>query len=194
MRHNTIVNRRYVMQFTSIKGLSLYTRTGGNNMQDGSFKTSPSIIIVAVAAIILGLAGIVAITDQIRAANSTSSEPVARGEEPGIKPNITSLVLEKLASAQKAELARRCANCGVIDSITMYEIKKNFIKIVTHQVKVRMDNGTYRIVSQQDQPVFQVGERVKIINGMLVQTEKAKTMDNNGMFTLMLAAFTSRLF
>ena len=163
-------------------------------MQDSSLKTSPSIIIVAVAVIILGLAGIVAIIDQIRAADSTNSEPIARGEEPDIKPNITSLVLEKLASAQKAELARHCPNCGVIDSITMYEIKKNFNKIVTHQVKVHMDNGTYRVISQQDQPVYQVGERVKIVNGMLVQTEKAKTSDNKGMFALMLAAFTGRVY
>ncbi len=163
-------------------------------MQDSSFKTSPSIIIVAVSAIILSLVGIVAITDEIRAVNSTSSESEARGEEPGIKPNVTSFILEKLASAQKAELARRCANCGVVDSITMYEIKKNFNKIVTHRIKVRMDNGTYRVVSQQDQPVFHVGDKVKIINGIIVQLDKAKMTDNDGMFVLVLAALTSRLF
>jgi hypothetical protein len=163
-------------------------------MQDSSFETSPSIIIVAVSAIILCLVGIVAIIDEIRVVNSTSSESEARGEEPGIKPNITSFILEKLASAQKAELARHCANCGVIDSITMYEIKKNFDKIVTHRVKVRMDNGTYRVVLQQDQPVFHVGEKVKIINGVIVQLEKAKTVDNNAMFALMLVGLTSRLF
>ncbi|MGH8755063.1 MAG: hypothetical protein ACREU0_04430, partial [Burkholderiales bacterium] len=100
----------------------------------------------------------------------------------------------KLASAQKAELARRCANCGVVDSITMYEIKKNLNKTVTHQVKVRMDNGTYRVVSQQDQPVFHVGDKVKIINGVIVQLDKAKMTDKNGMFALMLAALTNRLF
>jgi len=50
------------------------------------------------------------------------------------------------------------------------------------------------INSQQDQPVFHVGEKVKIVNGMVVQLEKAKTVDNNGMFALMLVALTSRLF
>ena len=163
-------------------------------MQDSSFEDSPSIIIVALSAIILCIVGIVAIIDEIRVVNSTGSESEARGEEPGIKPNITSFILEKLASAQKAELARHCANCGVIDSITPYEITKNFDKIVTHQVKVRMDNGTYRVVSQQDPPVFHVGEKVKIVNGMVVQLEKAKTVDNNRMFALMLVALTSRLF
>lgn len=163
-------------------------------MQDSPYKTSPSIIVAAVSAIILSLFGIVAITDEIRAVNSTSSEPEARGEESGIKPNITSLVLEKLASAQKAELARRCANCGVVDSITMYEVKKNLNKTVIHQVNVRMDNGTYRVVLQQDQPVFHVGDKVKIINGVIVQPEKAKTVDNKGMFALMLAVLTNRRF
>lgn len=163
-------------------------------MQDSPFKTSPSIIIAAVSAIILSLVGIVAITAEIRAVNSTTSEPEARGEELVIESKITPFILEKLASAQKAELARRCANCGVVDSITMYEIKKNLNKTVTHQVKVRMDNGTYRVVSQQDQPVFHVGDKVKIINGVIVQLEKAKMTDKNGMFALMLAALTNRLF
>ncbi|MGH8757425.1 MAG: hypothetical protein ACRET9_04460, partial [Burkholderiales bacterium] len=156
--------------------------------------TSPSIIIAAVSAIILSLVGIVAITAEIRAVNSTTSEPEARGEELVIESKITPFILEKLASAQKAELARRCANCGVVDSITMYEIKKNLNKTVTHQVKVRMDNGTYRVVSQQDQPVFHVGDKVKIINGVIVQLDKAKMTDKNGMFALMLAALTNRLF
>ena len=179
----------------------MYTRTGGNTVQDSPFNTSPSIIIAAVSAIILSLVGIVVITNEIRAVNSTTSEPEARGGEPGIKPNVTSFVLEKLASAQKAELARHCANCGVVDSITMYEVKKNLNKTVTHQVKVRMDNGTYRVVSQQDQPIFHVGDKVKIVNGEVVQLVKAKTAedngktaDNNGKFAVMLTTFTSRLF
>ncbi|MGH8716989.1 MAG: hypothetical protein ACREUI_09775, partial [Burkholderiales bacterium] len=88
-------------------------------MQDSPFKTSPSIIIAAVSAIILSLVGIVAITAEIRAVNSTTSEPEARGEELVIESKITPFILGKLASAQKAELARRCANCGVVDSITM---------------------------------------------------------------------------
>ena len=163
-------------------------------MQDSPFKTSPSIIIAAVSAIILSLVGIVAITDEIRAVNSTTSEPEARGEVSVIESKITPLILEKLASAQKAELARRCANCGVVDSITMHEVKKNLNKTVTHQVKVRMDNGTYRVVSQQDQPVFHVGDKVKIINGVIVQLEKAKMTDKNAMFALMLAVLTNRLF
>ena len=175
-------------------------------MQDSPFNTSPSIIIAAVSAIILSLVGIIAITNEIRAVNSTTSEPEARGEESIIESKITPFVLEKLASAQKAELARHCANCGVIDSITMYEVKKNLSNTIIsntiiHQVKVRMDNGTYRVVSQQDQPIFHVGDKVKIVNGEVVQLVKAKTAedngktaDNNGKFAVMLTTFTSRLF
>lgn len=175
-------------------------------MQDNPFKTSPSIIIAAVSAIILSIVGIVVITDEIRAVNSTTSEPEARGEESVIETKIAPFFLEKLASAQKAELARRCANCGVIDSITMYEVKKNLSNTIIsntiiHQVKVRMDNGTYRVVAQQDQPIFHVGDKVKIVNGEVVQLVKAKTADNNGntadnngKFAVMLATLTSRFF
>ena len=126
--------------------------------------------------------------------NSTTSEPEARVGESVIESKITPFILEKLASAQKAELARRCANCGVVDSITMYDVKKNLDKTVTHQVKVRMDNGTYHVLLLQDQPVFHVGEKVKIVNGMVVQLEKATMTDKNAMFALMLIALTSRLF
>ena len=178
-------------------------------MQNSPIKTSSSIIIAAVSAIIFGLVGIVAIIGQIRAVNSTNSEPAVRGEESVIKSNITPFILEKLAAAQKAKQAKLCANCGVVDSIIENEVKedsggvelvaghkieKNANKTVTHQVKVRMDNGTYRIVSQQDQPVFHVGEKVKIVNGVVVQLEKATMTDKNAMFALMLIALTSRLF
>ena len=163
-------------------------------MQDSQFKTSPSIIIAAGSAIILSIIGIVAITDEIRGVNSTTSEPEARGDESVIETKITPFILDKLASAQKAELSRRCANCGVIDSITMYEVKKNLNNTVIHQVKVRMDNGTYRVVSQQNQVLFHVGDKVKIINGEIVQLEKSKMTNNTGMFALMLTALTNRLF
>ena len=178
-------------------------------MQNSPFKTSPLVIIAAVSAIIFSLVGIAAITGQFPVVNSTSGEPVALGGESGIKPNIMPIV-EKRAFARRMEQAKPCANCGVVDSITMNEVKgdggavggayagpgteKNVNKTVTHQVKVRMDNGTYRVVMQQDQPVFQVGEKVKIVNGAVVQLEQAKVVDKKGMFALILVAFTSRLF
>ena len=182
-------------------------------MQNSPFKTSPLIIIAAVSMIIFIIVGIAAIIYQIQAANSTTGEPAARGFlESGIKPNIMPIV-EKRASTQIMEQAKPCANCGVVDSITVneakgakgdrgaansaytgHEIEKNVNQTVTHQVKVRMDNGTYRVVLQQDQPIFHVGEKVKIVKGTVVQLEKTKKISTNGMFTMMLGVLTNRFF
>ena len=203
------VNHRYVTQFIPIRRIGLYTEIGGNTVQNSPFKTSPLVVIAAVSAIIFSLVGIAAITGQIPVVNSTSGEPVALGGESGIKPNIMPIV-EKRAFARRMEQAKPCANCGVVDSITMNEVKgdggtvdgsyadhgteKNVNKTVTHQVKIRMDNGTYRVVLQQGQPVFQVGEKVKIIDDIVVQLEQAKMVDKKGMFTLILVTLTNRLF
>jgi hypothetical protein len=179
-------------------------------MQNSPFKTSPLIIIAAVSMIIFIIVGIAAIIYQIQAANSTTSEPAARGFlESGIKTNIMPIV-EKRTSTQIMELTKPCANCGVIDSITVneakgdrsaansaytgHEIEKNVNQTVVHLVKVHMDNGTYRVVLQQDQPIFHVGEKVKIINGTVVQLEKTKMISTNEKFTIMLGVLTNRFF
>ncbi len=205
-RSDIIVNRSYVTQFTSIKRLSLYTGTGGNTVQHSSFKTSPSIIIVAVSAIILSLVGIVAITGQMTAVNSETSWPAARSKETGIKPNITPIFVEKRASTQNIEQAKPCANCAMVDSIVK-EVKGDGSGVgrvpggvaegqtaatSAYLVKVRMDDGTYHVVSQQNQPAFHVGEKVKIVNGTIVQLEGTTTTDKKHIFALMLGAFLTK--
>jgi outer membrane lipoprotein SlyB len=48
------------------------------------------------------------------------------------------------------------------------EIERNVKKRYSYRVKVRMDDGTFRAVSQIGAPAVEVGERVRIINGALV--------------------------
>ena len=173
------------------------------------FKINPLVIIAAVSVIIFSLVGIAAITGQMPAVKSETSEPAIRGEESGIKLNITPIIMEKRASPQQMEQANPCVNCGVVDSIITNDVKgdsgkagivagreteKNVNKPAVYQVKVRMDDGTYRVISQQDDPVFHVGENVKIVNGMVVQLKATAMMDKNQIFALMLAALTSRIF
>jgi hypothetical protein len=173
------------------------------------FKTNPLVIIAAVSVIIFSLVGIGAITGDILALNSETSEPAARGKVSGIKLKITPIFLEKRASAQKVEQAKPCANCAVVDSIIVNEVKGDSggVDLVangvaggkiaaasTYQVKVRMDDGTYRVITQQNQPVFHVGEKVKIVNDKIVHLENTGITDNNHIFALMLAALTGRVF
>ena len=48
------------------------------------------------------------------------------------------------------------------------EIEKNMKKTTRYQVRVRMNDGTFRTTYQSHSPAFSVGERVKIVNGQVV--------------------------
>ncbi|HVS26808.1 MAG TPA: hypothetical protein VHE58_05855 [Burkholderiales bacterium] len=177
-------------------------------MQKLPFKTSPLVIIAAVSVIISSLIGIAAIAGHIPSVSSKINEAdAARAELQSGKPFVSSVVPLDAKSAPTqhlVEAVKACPNCGVIESITanqekgdayaVHEVEKNVNKKITYQVKVRMNNGTYRVVSQQDQPVFRVGEKVKIVNGTVVQFEKVRMMDKNLIFGLMLATLTSQVF
>ena len=48
------------------------------------------------------------------------------------------------------------------------EIEKNMKKAVRYQVRVRMNDGTFRTTYQSSAPAFSVGEKVKVVNGQVV--------------------------
>jgi outer membrane lipoprotein SlyB len=48
------------------------------------------------------------------------------------------------------------------------EIEKHVKRTVKYQINVRMEDGTIRTTSQDTQPGFAVGEKVKIIDGAIV--------------------------
>ncbi len=178
-------------------------------MNNTTFKVNPLVIIAVVSLIIFSLVGIASITGQMTAVDSETSGSAARPEGTGIKSNITPIFVEKLATTRKVEQAKPCANCAVIDSIIVNEVKGESggvgmvpgsvadgqtATMSAYLVKVRMDDGTYRVVSQQDQPVFHVGEKVKIVDDKIVHLESTAMMDKKHIFALMLAALTSRVF
>ena len=178
-------------------------------MNNTTFKVNPLVIIAVISLIIFSLVGIAAITGQITVVNSETSGLAASPEEKSIKSNITPIFVEKRASAPKVERSKPCANCAVVDSIIVSENKEDgggvsmvlgsvadgqTATMSAYLVKVRMDDGTYRVVSQQDQPVFHAGEKVKILNNKIVHLEETAKMDKNHIFALMLAALTIRVF
>ncbi len=178
-------------------------------MNNTTFKVNPLVIIAVISLIIFSLVGIAAITGQITVVNSETSGLAASPEEKSIKSNITPIFVEKRASAPKVERSKPCANCAVVDSIIVNEVKGDSggvgvlpgnvaggqtATMSTYLVKVRMYDGSYRVVSQQDQPVFQVGEKVKIVDDKIVHLENTTKLDKNHIFALMLAALTSRIF
>jgi hypothetical protein len=81
-----------------------------------------------------------------------------------------------------------CANCGVVDAVTKVEqagegtglgavaggayvghqVEKEVRKSVRYDVRVKMDDGSYRLHSQSEAPAFGAGDRVRIVDGALV--------------------------
>ena len=178
-------------------------------MQNIIIKINPLVFIAAASVIISSLMGIAAMTGQMTAVNSGTSGSAARPEKTGIEPNITPIIGVKNASSQNVEQTKPCANCAVIDSIFVNKVKGESSGVGTvpgsvadsqtatmsaYLVKIRMYDGTYRVISQQDQPVFHVGEKVKIVNDKIVHLENTAITDNNRIFALMLAALTGRVF
>jgi outer membrane lipoprotein SlyB len=174
------------------------------------FKINPLVIIAAISVIIFSLVGIAAITGQMTSVNSEiSGSATSANKETGIKTNISPIFVENRAATYNTEQATPCANCAVVDSIIIKEVKGNGSRVgrvpggvaddqnaatSTYLVKVRMDDGTYQVVSQQDQPAFQIGEKVKIVKGTIVRLEDPATKDKSHMFALFLAMFTGRVF
>jgi outer membrane lipoprotein SlyB len=48
------------------------------------------------------------------------------------------------------------------------EIEKNVKKRYTHRITVRMEDGSYRTVSQSNSPAVAVGEKVRVVDGAIV--------------------------
>lgn len=78
-----------------------------------------------------------------------------------------------------------CASCGTVESIRVLvlkgdaivaggvsaagnEIEKNVKQHKSYRVTVRMDDGSFRTVSQRSAPAVAVGERVRVVDGAVL--------------------------
>lgn len=166
-------------------------------------------IVAAVSVIILSLIGLATVTSLTTSVYPESNRLGIRLEATGIKPITTPIIAVNRASARSAAQADPCANCAVVDSIIVNEVKATGSAVdlpsggvsadqtaatSSYRVNVRMDDGTYRSVSQRSRPDFRVGEKVKIVNGAIVPFEGTSKMDANRIFALVLTTLTSRAF
>jgi hypothetical protein len=138
-------------------------------------KPRPLVLGAAVSVVIVSLLGAVAISGLLSSPHSEKSE----------------------ASAPKNRLAAEltiperesvCASCGTVEAVRVVEVRgniaptilgaaggvlagngveRNVQKRVSYRVTVRMDDGSFRTVSQPTAPTVAVGDRVRIANGAL---------------------------
>lgn len=154
----------------------------------------PTLLIAGIAVIIVSMLGIAAMTGLLPQAQSQLVDERATGgnnAKPGANAKTTN---GKTAAAKTpgsktappAVAVALCTDCGVIDSVRAVEVKgegsgvgagagayagneveKNMKKSISYEIRVRMDDNTYRTFHAA-QPDVGVGQRVKVRDGQLV--------------------------
>ncbi len=142
------------------------------------FRNRPHALIVgAVVVALLSLAVVVTL-------RSTGSWP--RDGEPAAKntvearPAATSDARpERGATREGAPAAGSCASCGTVEAIRTIELRgdaagapqeleQHLSKRVVYRVTVRLDDGSYRTLSQAAPPSIVVGGKVRIVDGAVM--------------------------
>lgn len=128
-------------------------------------------VVATVAAVsVLALAVLGVLRPQAGTQASGEAEPVATpvAERPALRPE------------RQATAAPSCATCGVVESVRTFEVtgpggnggaeagKSEPQKRIVYRVTIRMDDGSYRAISQPVAPGYGTGEKVRIIDGQVV--------------------------
>jgi hypothetical protein len=138
-------------------------------------KPRPLVLGAAVSVVIVSLLGAVAISWLLSSPRSGKSEASTPKSRLG-------------AGLTIPERDGVCASCGTVEAVRVVEVRgdtpptivgaaggalagnaveKNVQKRVSYRITVRMDDGSFRTVSQPTAPAVAVGDRVRIANGAL---------------------------
>jgi len=110
-----------------------------------------------------------------------STDPQAKAAA-AVKPGVGETTQPEPPAARSAP-ADTCASCGAVEAIRAVEVKadatgagaesgpdldKTASKRIVYRVTVRMDDGSYRTLSQATPPAVTVGEKVQLVDGAVV--------------------------
>jgi hypothetical protein len=140
------------------------------------FRNRPQALIVgAVVVALLSLAAVVT----LRSAGTPAKDggPAAkRTVEP--RPAAASDTRPERGATQAPSTGATCASCGVVEAIRAIELRgepasgqeldQHQSKRVVYRVTVRLDDGSYRTLSQATPPSIAVGGKVRIVDGAVV--------------------------
>jgi L-serine deaminase len=85
------------------------------------------------------------------------------------------------ASAKESDAGPRralgatCANCGTVEAIRTVTVAADGAKRTVYRITVRMDDGSFRTLSQATPPSVAVGEAVRITDGAVVRPPSQDT-------------------
>ncbi len=106
----------------------------------------PLMLIAAIAVIVFSVAGIATMMGWMPGALSSDADPARARAVPASKP----------AKPRVMTPAADCRDCGVVESMRAVE------KSVDYEIRVRMNDGTYRTLYERARPVLTVGQKVRV--------------------------------
>lgn len=154
-----------------------------------SRRSHPVIVAAAMAVITFSLLGIGAITGLIPSAYSDGAKTWQKSERGDGRNLDADNSMRRTLPLPGALAQSACTGCGVVDAIRAvriegnasgfgavvggafagHAIEKNVNRRTVYRVTVRMDDGSFRTVSQPHSPTIVVGSRVRLAKGSLVE-------------------------
>lgn len=152
-------------------------------------RVHPVIVAAAVAVITFSLLGIGAITGLIPGAYSDGAKIGQKSERVDGRNLDADNSMRRTLPLPGALAQAACTGCGVVDAIRAVRIEgsasgfgaaaggafaghaseKNVDRRTVYRITVRMDDGSFRTVSQPHSPTLVVGSRVRLAKGSLVE-------------------------
>jgi len=108
----------------------------------------PLMLIAAITVIVFSVAGIATMMGWMPAALSSNADPAQALPVPA----------SKLAQPRAVIAAADCRDCGVIEFMRAVE------NSVNHEIRVRMNDGTYRTLYERVRPGLTIGQKVRVTN------------------------------
>jgi hypothetical protein len=148
-------------------------------MTSAMFRNRSHALILGAAAIValLSLAALVALRST-GAPPPQADEQSAKGAvEPRSAPTAEARP-ERGATREAAPASPSCASCGTVEAVRTLEVRgeptgsqeleQHLSRHVVYRVTVRLEDGSYRTLSQPTPPAIAVGAKVRILDGAVV--------------------------
>lgn len=135
-----------------------------------------ALVVGAVVVALLSLAAVM--TLQSAGTPPKAAEPAAKAAANARPAGTTDARPERGATREAAAAPSTCASCGTVEAIRtielrgdaagVQELEQHQSKRIAYRVTVRLDDGSYRTLSQATPPSIAVGGKVRIVDGAVV--------------------------
>jgi hypothetical protein len=147
-------------------------------MTSAMFRNRSHVLILGAAAIValLSLAALLALRSS--GALAPAGEPSAKGTVEARSAPTADARPERGATRDAAPAPSSCASCCTVEAIRTLEVRgeptgsqeleQHLSRRVVYRVTVRLDDGSYRTLSQPTPPAIAVGAKVRIVDAAVV--------------------------